>query len=253
MLNRDYTVESVDTALQLLLILRRDGTIQLSSAALELGVAKSTVHRLLGTLQRRGFVIQDAQRKYLIGPHLEGFNPKSDGSMSLRTKAHKHLSSISRRFHETARISILEGSNIRILDGVVGEDSISVSSCEGERCQATQTPAGMVILAFMHSKQLEKLLNAEVIVPLNSAFTSRLAAIRTLGYAFTMEHPERGVSSVAAPIFDSESNVIGAIEICIPRFRSSPSKLRNISSALIETATHIRDELSIELSPMGVA
>lgn len=243
----------MDTALQLLLILRRDGTIQLSSAALELGVAKSTVHRLLGTLQRRGFVIQDAQRKYMIGPHLQGFNPKSDGSMGLRTKAHKHLSSLSRRFHETARISILEGASIRIIDGVVGEDSISVGSCEGERCLATQTPAGMVILAFMQNKRLEKLLNAAVIVPPNSGFTSKLNAIRALGYAFTMEHPERGVSSVAAPIFDSDSNVIGAIEICIPRFRSSPSKLRNISSGLIETATLIRDELSIEFSPMGVA
>ena len=51
-------MQSVDHVLQLLLMLKRDGVLRVSDAAAELGVAKSTAHRLISMLRFRGFVEQ---------------------------------------------------------------------------------------------------------------------------------------------------------------------------------------------------
>lgn len=62
-----YPVRSVDYALQLLLILKRDGVLRVSEAAAELGVARSTAHRLISMLRFRGFVEQARDRTYRAG------------------------------------------------------------------------------------------------------------------------------------------------------------------------------------------
>ncbi|WP_255311288.1 helix-turn-helix domain-containing protein, partial [Streptomyces viridosporus] len=55
-------LESVDNALKLLLLLRRNGRLRLSEAADHLGVARSTAHRLLATLRGRGFAVQGGEQ-----------------------------------------------------------------------------------------------------------------------------------------------------------------------------------------------
>ena len=62
-----YPIQSVDYALQLLLILKRDGVLRVSEAAAELGVARSTAHRLISMLRFRGFVEQARDRTYRAG------------------------------------------------------------------------------------------------------------------------------------------------------------------------------------------
>src|ERR1700684_2611213 len=63
-----YPVQSVDHVLQLLLMLKRDGVLRVSDAAAELGVAKSTAHRLISMLRFRGFVEQASDRTQRGGP-----------------------------------------------------------------------------------------------------------------------------------------------------------------------------------------
>jgi len=55
-----YPIQSVDYALQLLLILKRDGVLRVSEAAAELRVARSTAHRLISMLRFRGFASRPA-------------------------------------------------------------------------------------------------------------------------------------------------------------------------------------------------
>src|ERR1700721_2047640 len=65
-----YPVQSVDHVLQLLLMLKRDGLLRVSDGAAELGVAKSTAHRLISMLRFRGFVEQASDRTYRVGSAL---------------------------------------------------------------------------------------------------------------------------------------------------------------------------------------
>src|SRR3989442_11648104 len=72
-----YPLQSVDHALQLLQILRDNGSLRVSEAAQELGTARSTAHRLLAMLVYRDFAVQDEARKYLPGAALSA--PQATG------------------------------------------------------------------------------------------------------------------------------------------------------------------------------
>src|SRR2546423_6794422 len=72
-----YALQSVDHALQLVQILRDNGSLRISEAAQELGTARSTAHRLLAMLVYRDFAVQDEARNYLPGPALSA--PQATG------------------------------------------------------------------------------------------------------------------------------------------------------------------------------
>ncbi len=73
-----YLLESVDNALRLLQMLRDVGAVRLNQAANELGIARSTAHRLLAMLVYRGFAVQDEKRIYHPGPAM-GAGPAERG------------------------------------------------------------------------------------------------------------------------------------------------------------------------------
>src|ERR1700722_11312461 len=69
-----YQLESVDNVLRLLMLFGDGHPVRVVDASAALGVARSTAHRLLTTLEHRGFVRQDPMtRAYLVGDTLVHF------------------------------------------------------------------------------------------------------------------------------------------------------------------------------------
>lgn len=67
-----YPVESVDNALQIVMLLATRNELRLTDVSAYLGVASSTAHRLLAMLSYRGLIRQDPKtRAYRVGPGLD--------------------------------------------------------------------------------------------------------------------------------------------------------------------------------------
>src|SRR3954454_7612424 len=94
----DYAVDSVDRALQLIMLLQERDWLRITDAANALDVAPSTAHRLMAMLVYRGFALQDDQRRYCAGPAL-----RADAAGSARTAA-----SIARPHLEALALSVRE-------------------------------------------------------------------------------------------------------------------------------------------------
>lgn len=245
--HRDYTVESVDNAMVLLLMLRRDGAVQLSSAARELGVAKSTVHRLLGTLLRRGFVIQDMRRRYLAGPALGGFGSAATASEHIRITADRHLHALSRMLDETTHLMVREGGTVRFLDSVEGENPVHIGSRAGAVLPAHLTSGGKAMLAALAPEELASVLSREPAVPHPDRLRPMLAAVRAVGYGTNMGESERGVAAVGVAIRDGGSWPTAAITVSMPSFRASAPRVREAASAVQEIAARLERELAEQL------
>ncbi len=87
-----HPVNSVDHALQLLLLLRDEPDLRVTAAAERLGFSPSTAHRLLSTLEHRGFVTQDRMtRAYRVGPALIELGFSSTRSIDLREVSEPYL------------------------------------------------------------------------------------------------------------------------------------------------------------------
>ena len=120
---RSYLVGSVDSALRLLTALRDQPSLGVKESAELLGVAPSTAHRLLSTLQANGFVAQDpAPRRYGPGGALLTVALASLRRIDVRRVARPHLSALSAETRETVSRGVAEGSSIRIIDSVEGSE-----------------------------------------------------------------------------------------------------------------------------------
>src|SRR5260370_39258672 len=105
-----YAITSVDNALRLIEVLQREGTLRVTDAAAEIGVAVSTAHRLLAMLCYRGFATRGGEHRYLRGPALPACHSELDWQRDLRLSAQPFLEYLNARGNATVHLVGLRGS-----------------------------------------------------------------------------------------------------------------------------------------------
>src|SRR5918994_746040 len=113
-----YPIESVDKALQLLLLFAEKPRVRLTDAADYLDVASSTAHRLLAMLQYRGFVQQDATRAYEPGPVLRNLADATQRQQDLSAVARPVLERLHAELDGTIHLGRLDGRQVVMVDAV---------------------------------------------------------------------------------------------------------------------------------------
>ncbi|HEX3307319.1 MAG TPA: helix-turn-helix domain-containing protein, partial [Streptosporangiaceae bacterium] len=113
-----YPIESVDNALQLLLLFAENPRVRLTDASKELGVASSTAHRLLAMLQYRGYVQQDPSRAYKAGPVLRQIGLAAMRQADLSEAARPVLERLHDDLDGATTIGKLEGQHVVYVDQV---------------------------------------------------------------------------------------------------------------------------------------
>src|ERR687893_1799482 len=126
------TTTSVDNALWLLQLVGERQALRVAEAADLLGVARSTAHRLLTALRRRGFVTQDRPNgAYRPGPALQEIGLAAVNRIDIRRVARPVLEQLRDETGETVSLALLEGSAIRFVDGVESRRSVRVGNRTG--------------------------------------------------------------------------------------------------------------------------
>ena len=114
---RGTSVQSVNRAVSILQVLARHGAAQVTQIAAELGVHKSTVFRLLATLESRGLVEQNSERgKYQLGYGVvqlaAGATKKHDLSLLSRPVCDE----LAEKVGETVNVAIHDGRKVISID-----------------------------------------------------------------------------------------------------------------------------------------
>lgn len=243
----NYPVESVDNALKLLLALMEQPSMTVSEAGEMLEVAPSTAHRLLATLQYRGFVDQDrVTRQYRAGRVLLKLGLTAARDLDLRRRARPVLERLSAEIGETANLVVLQGSDILFVDCVESANVLRVSSRMGVFLPAHCTAGGKALLAALTPEQLRQLYpQARLPKMTTHSLTQRsqleqeLAEIRARGYGTNFGESENGVTAIAAAIRNREGQPLGAIAIAAPTGRLGEEQVDEIGQALQRAAKEI--------------
>jgi DNA-binding IclR family transcriptional regulator len=243
---RDSTVQSVDRAISILQVLARHGSARVTEIAVELGVHKSTVFRLLATLEARGLVGQNAERgSYQLGYGVvqlaAGASKKHDISVIGRPICQELAATVG----ETVNVAIHDGSTVISIDQVIGSATVTSVNWVGQRTPLHATSAGKVFLAHMPQDQVHTLLSEElesytphtVVDP--AALRQQLALVRELGYAYTLEEHEIGLAAVAAPIRSLDGQVVAAVAISGPRYRLNEDTIPDLAQHVLAAAAEI--------------
>jgi IclR family transcriptional regulator, acetate operon repressor len=239
-----YPIQSVDYALQLLLILKRDGMLRVSEAAAELGVARSTAHRLISMLRFRGFVEQARDRTYRAGSALADLGGGPNSATASLGIARPHLVRLTERVGETSNLMILAGSDVQFIDAIECNKALRVGSRVGIRLPARLTSGGKVLLAdlpfegvtLLHPQLADD--HAGI-----SAMKRMLSATRRRGFGTNFQESERGVMAVGMAVRGTTGTAIAAVTISAPTVRFNKGQVGKLIAALTDAVEGIRSDI----------
>ncbi len=241
-------MQSVDRAISVLQVLARRRVAGVIEIADELSIHKSTVSRLLGTLEARGLIEQTSPRgpyrlAYGVVQLAERAGQKHDITVTSRSICRE----LAEDLGETVNVVVHEGRSIVTVDQAIGASSLKTVNWVGMRSPLHATSAGKIFLAAMSRDELRDYLTAElerftehtIVDPVR--MEAELASVRENGYAVLREEQEVGVSAVAAPIRALDGRVIGALTVSGPALRFDEAAIPGIVEHLLDAAARISE------------
>ncbi|WNI21198.1 IclR family transcriptional regulator [Streptomyces sp. ITFR-16] len=241
---RGYTIESLDTGLRLMQLFLTHDSLTVTEAAERLSVGRSTAHRVLSTLEGRGFAVRDASgRGYSAGPELVRLGRPAGFGAAVRTEVGAVLDDAVRRTGETVQSAALIGDQILATDGRESAHPVRVTRDAGGTRPAHATAGGKLLLSRMSEEQVRALYPRERLAAVTpSTLTSRAALlaeltdIRACGYAVARGEAVPGVHAVAVALTGSTWRDRLVLIACAPADRGDDEALARRARELHRSA-----------------
>jgi DNA-binding IclR family transcriptional regulator len=221
----------IDKAVRLLDEFRTADTLSLSELSERLRMSKSTVHRLLNSLEQVGFVEKEAQPgSYRLGMKLFELGSLVQGRMHLRQIALHYMIELVERTGETAFLMIRDGLHGLCIERVEGQNVQSLALKLGGTLPLHVGAGPRVLLAFAPTEVQEQYLEQESLriftpktIHSSEALRGDIAGIQGTGYALSYEDVTIGVAALGVPLFNHKSEVVGALSLSgiTPRWTKS--------------------------------
>jgi DNA-binding IclR family transcriptional regulator len=247
----DSSIQSVRRAATILRsFTAAEATLGVTTLSERLGLHKSTVSRLLSTLDREGFVEQDPETgKYRLGLGLVSLAGYALERLDLRRVAHPYLGALAELTQETINLTVPAGAEGVNIERVASPRSIRYVGSVGRRTPLHCSSTGKVLLAFMSPAERAALLPQKLTrytantITDRAALDAELAQVQAQGYAVAREEYEEDLAAVAAPIRNHLGRVIATVSITGPAYRLEADKIAAFVPALLETAAKISAQL----------
>jgi DNA-binding IclR family transcriptional regulator len=186
---------------------------------------KSTVARLLATLEDVEAVERFEGSRWRIGPGVEALTAAVSPERSLISIARPILADLVSELGEDAGLGVPDGNEILYVVQVESDNPVQVRDWTGTRASMHAVPSGLVLLAEWPEEALDSLLAKPLAALTRRTVTdpaelrARLAEVRRTGYAWGLEEFAEGIDSVAAPIRDARGKAIAALHVHGPSYR----------------------------------
>ena len=211
-----------------------------------LEIDKSTVSRLLKTMENYGFVQQERHsRHYILGKHFYAMGWQLVNRYPLRETAQPYIQRLAHQTGESSHIAIYSSGNVIVIDDIQPETSLlRVVGQTGRQLYLHNTALGKALLAFGDfplPERMPKLTDATITNI--DEFQKHLEEICYLGYALDNEENEVGVRCIAVPVFNDIGFVIASIGISGPAIRLPDNQISGLADMVIATAFELSQEL----------
>lgn len=247
-----YAVESVDNALRILQMLRDSGVVRVSDVAAELGIARSTAHRLLAMLVYRDFAVQAEDRSYRPGPAIAAEPLRGEPAQRLRQVMRPHMEALCDQVAETINLVVRLGTQTRFLHTVESAHVLRVGDRQGTILPAWKTSGGKVLLAELPDAQLTALLRGAggrppegMTAAERRSLVTQLRLVRDQGYAENIEESESGVCAIGVCVRDRLGDPVAALSVAAPSVRYTPDRSRVFLRELRTTVARAQADISL--------
>jgi DNA-binding IclR family transcriptional regulator len=211
---------------------------------------KSTVHRLVATLETAGYVAFDPPTaKYSLGSRAARLGEQLNHHSPLLTFGAPMLERLTEECHEASHLAILQGTEVVYVSHEESKEPVRISFGMGHRAPAHCTALGKVFLAglsdseirmlYRNKKRLEKL-TPQTLSTLDQLL-SEIAVVRREG--------TRGLRCIAAPIRDFSSRIVAAMSLSMFKHKMTAERREFFKDALVRATSEVSDKLGFMSVP----
>ncbi|MEW5974195.1 MAG: IclR family transcriptional regulator [Acidobacteriota bacterium] len=208
-------------------------SVSFQELASSLPFARTTVHRVLYSLEKLGYVEKaEVKAHYLLGPKFFELTNSATHYRRLQSVAKAVMLELMVRYSETVNLGVIDEGQVVYLDVLQSPSSLRIAANPGDRNPVHSTALGKAITAFLPEKELAAMLDLYPMVKMTGkTITQRaqllqhLSSVREQGVAFDLGENLDGVICVAAPIFDPEGRAIAGLSVSGPTSRMEPKLL----------------------------
>jgi DNA-binding IclR family transcriptional regulator len=224
-LSPDTGVAAVDRAFSVLSAFRdEDHALSLATVAERTGLYKSTILRLMESLQKAEYIRRMPDGTYQIGPAPLRLASLFQRQVRTSDLVPPILREIVEKTNECASFYIREGSSGVCLHRVDCARMVRDTIREGDRLPIDRGAACHVLRAF------------------NGEKSKRFAQIRTDGYSTSYGEYDEEIAAVSLPVFGHHQLLIGALTISGPKYRFSEQTLQRALPALATGARKLTED-----------
>jgi DNA-binding IclR family transcriptional regulator len=224
--------------------------LNLTQLTRTLGYPRSTLHCLLVTLERVGYVRRASARgRYQCGSKLLELSGKVLACSSLREIAMPVLRALLRKTRLTVHMAVLERNQVTIIAQLAPAGN-PLTTTLGQRLEVHSTALGKAIAAHLNEARLTEIMSARALPAHNERtivsprrFRDELAATRQRGYAIDDEEDTIGIRCLAAPVLSDDKNPPISISLMGTTLQISESNASALAAELIHAANTIADLL----------
>ncbi len=222
----------------------------LDELAETVGVHKTTVLRLLRTLEAERFVRRDGRHRYSLGSRLFELGSTSLERRHVRDVALPHLHRLGDvTGGQAVHMAAFENTGAVYIAKVETTSAVRMYSRVGLPAPLHATAVGKVLAADLSEPALEHALAATTFTPFTKrtitepeAYKQELETVRAQGWAADRAEHEDFINCIAAPVRDGAGGVIAAVSISVPEVILSRDEVLALLPHLLRTTAEIESD-----------
>ena len=216
----------------------------------QLSLHKSTVSRLLASLQREGLVEENpVTRKYRLGMALVTLGGLVLQRLDVAQAARPLMQALADTTQETVILAVKDRDEAISLAQIPSPQVVKHIERIGRREPLHCTATGKVLLAHSPAVEQEEVLSRDLPRHTPNTITDpdllcqELEQVREQGYALGREEFEIGLNAIAAPVYDHNGEVVASISVSGPAFRLSPDRFPSLAGHVRQATRSVSVQL----------
>jgi DNA-binding IclR family transcriptional regulator len=201
---------------------RRESGLTIRDLVSQLHLPRTTIYRILNTLQMHDMVHRDENGAYQLGRRLLGLASHvatGAGEVDLAAVAQPALDKLAHDLGEGVKLSVLDKNAILVLAAAQGKREYALTVAPGQRMEAHAGAASKLLLSHLPEAELQTYLDKPLVAFTSKTLTdprrlkSELTRLRRVGWAQDKGETVLSIHAFAAPVYDTRGEMVAAISV----------------------------------------
>lgn len=244
---KKLTVRAVERSLDILSCFIDSTELSLTEISKRISLHKSTVHRLLNTLEEKGFIIKNPEtEKFRLGFRIWELSANLTGMDDPATVFLPEMQMLRDTLGETVSLYVRDGYERIRIQSVESRHAVRRVAPIGVRMPLSVGAASKILIAYEEPNIRNTIMNQlETLYQINREFYEKIVLeVQEKGYATSFEEREIGAVAISFPIFNRKNKLIAALTVSGPANRFTFDTMKEVAPIIMEVTSAMSKKMN---------